>query len=178
MKEGTPVLIATALIHTTAGVTLQLRADIWAAIPAFLMLIPPLNGLGNNLACIISSRITTLLALGIIRPEWKTNKALKETLTALTIVAVLSSVYIAVLNFSVAFATGVETISLANFIATCIIAVMMLTLLVAVISITVAFLAWKKGLDPDNATIPISTTISDMLGILCLLIATRIVGLI
>lgn len=178
MKESTPALIAAALIDVAAGVALQLKVDVWAAIPAFLMLVPPLNDLGNDLACIISSRITTLLALGIIRPEWKTNETLKENFIPLIIVGAFSSVYIAILNFLLAYAIGVETISLGSFIAVCIIAVMLLTSLVAVISISVAFLAWKKGLDPDNTTIPISTSISDVLGILCLLIAIRIIGFI
>lgn len=178
MKESTPTLIVAALIDIVAGVALQLKADVWATAPAFLMLVLPLNGLANGLACVISSKITTLLALGIIRPEWKTNETLKEHLTALTIVGGFSSFYIAILNFLLANAMGVETVSLSNFIAICIIAVMLLTLILAVISISVAFLAWKKGLDPDNTTIPISTSISDVFGILCLLIAIRIIGFI
>lgn len=176
IKESAPTLVVAALINIAAGVALQLRTDIWAAIPAFLMLVPPLNDLGNDLACIISSRITTLLALGIIRPEWKRNEAIKENFIALTMVGAFSSVYIAILNFLLACMIGVETVSLGNFIVVCIVAVMLLTLLVAVISISVAFLAWKKGLDPDNTTIPISTSISDVLGIFCLLIAIRIIG--
>ncbi len=40
---------------------------------------------------------------------------------------------------------------------------------------------WKfkrRGLDPDNVTVPISTSVSDVLGILGLLFARRLVGLI
>jgi cation transporter-like permease len=50
----------------------------------------------------------------------------------------------------------------------------MLTLLVSGIAVGIAFIAWRKGLDPDNVTIPISTSISDIIAIFSLLIAIRI----
>lgn len=176
VKESIPALMVAALIQIAAGVALQLKTEMWTAIPAFLMLVPPLNGLGSDLTCIISSRTTTLLALGIIKPEWKMSEEIKENLRALIVVGAFSSVYIAILNFLLANVTGVKTISLGPFITICIVAVMLLTFLVAVISISTAFLSWKRGLDPDNTTIPIGTSISDVLGIMCLLIAIRIVG--
>lgn len=176
MKESIPALMVAALIQIAAGVALQLKTEMWAAVPAFLMLVPPLNDLGNDLTCIISSRTTTLLALGIIRPELKMNEAVKENLIALAVVGAFSSVYIAILNFLLANMTGVKTITLGPFITICIVAVTLLTFLVAVTSISIAFLSWKRGLDPDNTTIPIGTSISDVLGIVCLLIAIGIVG--
>lgn len=177
MKESVPALIVAASIGTVAGTAMQLRGiEAWVAIPVFLMLVPSLSDLGNDVACIISSRITTLLALGVIEPKLERSEALETNIIAIVIVAVFSSVYLGIINFAVADKTGLG--SILPFLAVCVIAVTTLTLLVCAVAIAVAFIAWRRGLDPDNVTIPISTSISDLLAIFSLLIAIRIVGFI
>lgn len=177
MKESVPALIVAASIGTVAGTAMQLRGiEVWLEIPIFLMLVPSLSDLGNDVACIISSRITTLLALGVIEPKLERSEALETNIIAIVIVAVFSSVYLGITNFAIADRTGLG--SILPFLAVCFIAVTVLTLLVCVVAIGVAFITWRRGLDPDNVTIPISTSISDLLAIFSLLIAIRIVGFI
>ncbi len=176
MKESIPALIVAALIHILAGTTMQLRGiEAWFEIPVFLMLVPSLSELGNDAACIISSRITTLLALGVIEPKLERNEALEKNIIAIVTIGVLSSLYMGIINFAIA---GLGSVRMLPFLAVCVIAVTVLTLLVCVVSIAVAFVAWRRGLDPDNVTIPISTSISDLIAIFSLLIAMRIVGFI
>ncbi|MFB0514305.1 MAG: hypothetical protein ACETVQ_01875, partial [Candidatus Bathyarchaeia archaeon] len=92
MKESALALIVAALIDIMAGTAMQLRGvEAWMAIPAFLMLVPSLSDLGNDVACIISSRITTLLALGVIEPKLKRSEALEKNIIGIITVGVLSS---------------------------------------------------------------------------------------
>lgn len=179
MRESAPALIVAASIDIMAGAQMQLRGiEAWVAIPVFLMLVPSLSDLGNDVACILSSRITTLLALGVIQPKWERNEALQANVVAIATVGLLSSVYLGIINFAVASKAGLGLVPILPFFAVCVIAVAILTLLVCVTAIGIAFIAWRRGLDPDNVTIPISTSISDLLGIFSLLIAMRIVGFI
>lgn len=179
MKESIPALTVAALIHILAGTTMQLRGvEAWLEIPIFLMLVPSLSELGNDAACILSSRITTLLALGVIEPKLERSEALETNIIAIVTIGVLSSLYMGMINFVVADKAGLGSILMLPFVAVCVIAVTVLTLLVCVVSIAVAFVAWRRGLDPDNVTIPISTSISDLLAIFSLLIAMRMVGFI
>jgi mgtE-like transporter len=176
IKESAPTLVVAALIDIMAGTTMQLIGiEAWVAIPVFLMLVPSLSDLGNDVACIISSRITTLLALGVILPKWERNEALEANITAIVTVGILSSVYLGIINFAIA---GLGSVPILRFMTACVIAVTLLTLLVCAVAIAVAFISWRRGLDPDNVTIPISTSISDLLAIFSLLIAMRIVGFI
>jgi len=176
VKESVPALVVAAILGMAAGAMMQLKLEMWASLPIFLMLVPPLNDLGNDISCIVSSKISTLLALGIIKPEMRINAVLKENLVSISIVAFLSALYLGAINYMIAGGAGVETISVWSFLAICIVAVSLLTLLVVTISISVAFVSWRKGLDPDNVTIPICTSVSDVLGIVCLLIAVAIIG--
>ncbi len=177
MRESAPALSVAAFIDIMAGTAMQLRGvEAWVAIPVFLMLVPSLSDLGNDVACIISSRITTLLALGVIEPKLERSEALETNIIAIVTIGVLSSFYMSMINFVVADKAGLGSVSILPFLAVCVIAVTILTLLVCVVAIGVAFVAWRRGLDPDNVTIPISTSISDLLAIFSLFIAMRMVG--
>lgn len=178
VRESVPVLTLAAMISMITGATLNLKAEFWASLPLLLMVVPSLNDVGNGLGCIISSRITTLLTLGLIKPELKMSEVLKENVTAVAIIGVLSSIYLGAANLFVADISSIHTepVSPWSFFAVCLISVGMLTLLVTVISIFIAFLSWRKGLDPDNVTIPIVTSLSDVLGVFCLLVAAMIMG--
>lgn len=176
MKESVPVLTLAAFVGVVAGTTMQLNMKTWLTIPVFLMLVPPLSDLGNDVACIISSRITTLLAIGLIEPRLKRSVALEENLISIMIIGMLSSLYLGTINFIIAEHMGLGAIQVWSFLTVCVIAVTLLTFLVSMISIVIAFLSWRRGLDPDNVTIPISTSISDILAISSLLIAVGLVG--
>lgn len=178
IKESIPALVVAAILGLIAGAAMQFNFEIWTALPIFLMLVPPLNDLGNDLSCIVSSRISTLLALGIIEPSLKMNEALKENIISISIVGFVASIYLGIINHTIAESAGVKTISIWSFMAICVIAIVLLTLMVTFISIGVAFVSWRRGLDPDNITIPICTSISDVLGIFCLLIAINVMSII
>lgn len=178
VRESVPVLTLAAMISMITGATLNLKAEFWASLPVFLMVVPSLNDVGNGLGCIISSRITTLLTLGLIKPELKISEVLKENVIAIAIIGVVSSIYLGAVNLFVANISSIhmEPVSPGSFFAVCLISVGMLTLSVTIISIFIAFLSWRKGLDPDNVTIPIVTSFSDVLGVFCLLVAAKIMG--
>jgi mgtE-like transporter len=80
------------------------------------------------------------------------------------------------LNFVVADRAGLASVRILPFLAACVISGALLTLLVCAVAIAVSFIAWRRGLDPDNVTIPISTSISDLLAIFSLLTAMNIAG--
>ena len=85
VRESVPVLTLAAMISMITGAILNLKAEFWASLPLLLMVVPSLNDVGNGLGCIISSRITTLLTLGLIKSESKIREALKESIIAITI---------------------------------------------------------------------------------------------
>jgi len=176
IRESVPALIAAALIQIMAGVTMQLRGiEAWLEIPVLLMLVPSLSDLGNDVACIVSSRITTLLALGVIEPKLERNEALEANIISIVVVGVLSSLYMGAINFAIAENAGLSSIPIFRLLLICVVSVVVLTILVSGAAIGIAFIAWRRGLDPDNVTIPISTSISDLIAIFSLLMTIRII---
>ncbi|MDI6820542.1 MAG: magnesium transporter, partial [Candidatus Hodarchaeaceae archaeon] len=56
------------------------------------------------------------------------------------------------------------------------IAGMALSVSLMFVTIASAFVSFKGGLDPDNVVVPIVTSVGDVLGVTCLLLAIKIVG--
>jgi cation transporter-like permease len=53
----------------------------------------------------------------------------------------------------------------------------MLICLIILLVISTAFLSFKRGLDPDNTVIPLVTSVTDLVGIACLIFAIGVIGL-
>ena len=53
----------------------------------------------------------------------------------------------------------------------------LLVFVISIISVATAFWSFKRGLDPDNMTAPIVTTIGDTLGIIFLFLLIGVVGI-
>jgi len=178
VKESLPTLMLVTLAQMATGVALNFGVEIWIALPALLVLVPPINDLGNDIACVVSSKVTTLLALGLIRPGMKAEGSLRNLLAAVTFVVVFSTTFLA---FFSSFFTGlmrIRSAALHIVVAVCLMAGLMLMVPVVTLSILTAFVAWRLGLDPDNVTIPILPTVADLLGVLCVIAAAKVLMLV
>ncbi|MBS7643736.1 magnesium transporter, partial [Candidatus Bathyarchaeota archaeon] len=172
--ESIPVLTVSVLIETLAGATLGMQVGFLISIPVFLMLIPPLNDLGNDIGCIISSRIASALHLGTIKVKIKKSPVLTENVIAILIVGALSSLYLGVMTYMLADLIGEAGIPFGLVIFVSLLAGTLLSALTICFSTLIAFISWYKGLDPCNVVIPIVTSVADVIGVYCLFLAISI----
>lgn len=174
--ESYPVLVLCAALSLSAGLILGWQIESIKTLPLILVMIPPINGINNNVCSILGSRLTSGLAIGTIEPKFGKQAVLRKniraswfmslgvfvfTSTIFLILALLSSVDIfksIMITFGF-FAASMAAIGVTMFC-----------------TIWLAFVSFSKGLDPDNVVIPIVTSIGDITGITCLIIAMKIVG--
>ena len=67
--ESVPVLVAAGLLDLGAGVTMEKRLGTFLAFPVLLVLLPGYLGTAGALGGVLSSRLSTKLHLGLIRPR-------------------------------------------------------------------------------------------------------------
>ncbi|HDI12685.1 MAG TPA: hypothetical protein ENF64_01055 [Hadesarchaea archaeon] len=174
--ESLPVLTAAIIIALAAGYILNSSVAEVSEIPLILMMIPLINGIGGNLGSILGARLTSALHIGTLKPRLRGQQVLKgnveaTVITSFAIYAVLGAIILAISS-----ATGITmarslSLTLAFFIAG-----ITLSVLTIFITTAAAFVSFKGGLDPDNVVIPILTSIGDVLGVTCLMLAIKIVG--
>lgn len=173
--ESYPILLISAFISLFAGMTLQGSLGRIEG-TLVMMMVPLLNGIGGNLGSILGARLGSALHLGMVEPRLK-GRVLKGNVNASVLTSVGVFSFISVIFFIIAYTWGMGFIGAAKHALAFILAGMLLTPVIIMSTIVLAFISFRKGLDPDNVVIPITTSIIDVVAAVCLLIiAINIVG--
>lgn len=173
--ESYPILLLCIFIGLFAGTTLQ---ESLSRIEGTLvmMMVPLLNGIGGNLGSILGARLGSALHLGMVEPRLK-GRVLKGNVNASVLTSIGVFSFISVVFFIIAYLWGMGFIGAAKHALAFILAGILLTPVIILSTIVLAFISFRKGLDPDNVVIPIVTSIIDVVAAVCLLIiAINIVG--
>jgi mgtE-like transporter len=163
--EMATVIALTPLLDILAGTAVESRLDRFVALPGLLVVVPPLVSNAGALGGILASRISSKVHLGLIRPTgWP------ETLAFLDASLVMvSGVFAFLLTGTMGLVFSVLAhkahpgagVMIGGTLAVGLIA----TLVSIVISYYIAILSTRFGWDPDNQSVPIITSVMDLVGV-------------
>ena len=177
VRESLPVLLIAGTVDIFAGVFVQARLEEFVALPALLVLIPPVLGNAGGLGGMLSSRLTSKLHLGVLslsrRPE--ATAFLDSSIVFMIALAVFPLLGLAAHGLAVAL--GLATPGVARMVGVSTMAGLMATLLAMVVAYYAAAASYRLGLDPDNHGLPLITSSMDFLGVVALVIALLAFGL-
>jgi mgtE-like transporter len=174
--EMTAVIVLTPLLDIAAGSLLQAKEASLALLPGLYILIPPFVSQAGALGGILASRLSSKLQLGVItargRPE-------APALVDASLVVGFGLVIFAVM--------GVAAVALSDLfdrarpaagvmIGGTILAGVVLLPIVLAVGYYVAVVTSRFGLDPDNHSVPIITSVMDLPGVAALLLAMSVLG--
>src|SRR3990170_328289 len=165
------VLLLPPILDVLAGALLRPREPQLLAVPVLLSLIPPFVSQSGALGGILASRITSKLQIGVITP-----RGLPEgpAVVDASIVAVLSlAVFtmIGAIAWALGTATGLEGMpAFGALLRGTLLAGLIVTPLTIAASYELAILTYRFGLDPDNQSVPIITSVMDLAGVACVLL--------
>jgi mgtE-like transporter len=172
VKENTLALLASAALSVFAGVFLQINLKRLVAVPALLVLIPPINALAGHIGGALGARLGSALHLGLIEPALRRQRVLGQNmlgsassgLASFFLISVAMGVWFWLRGLANPFLLGL-TFFLAGVI---------LIPLVVLASTFIALFSYMRGLDPDNIVGPLLTSIADILGVLSLLLVQHL----
>ena len=174
--ESYPVLVLCAALSLSAGLILNSQIESIKALPLILVMVPPINGINNNVCSILGSRLTSALHMGTIEPRFGKQAALSKNTRASWIMSVGVFIFTSAIFFILALISGMGLVNSIEIMLAFFVASMVAIAVTMFCTIGLAFLSFKRGLDPDNIVIPIVTSIGDIAGVSCLIIAIKIVG--
>ncbi len=161
--EATPFLLVTVMAEVMAGMLLHGLEGSVKQLPGLLVLIPGLMSLRGSVSTTLGQRLGSLYHLGLVRWEdslqnpiiW-VNIAANISLTAMAVVPQ------ALLAYFLLLFLRIETISLFSllFIALCV--ALISGLVLSLLTVVIALYSARKGLDPDNITVPLIATVGDI----------------
>lgn len=178
VRESILVLTYAAIIDILAGGVLETRLPALLGDPALLVLVPPFIANCGSLGGILSARLGSVLHLGMIHPRVVPERlaVLEGSLTLLFSVAAFSGVGAVAHLASLLF--GFASPGLWTMIAISLTGGLIALGLMFAVAYTTAAAAFRFGWDPDNHSIPVVTATMDLFGVLCLVAAMAIFGVI
>ncbi len=174
--ESYPVLVLCAALSLSAGLILNWQIESIKTLPLILVMVPPINGINNNVCSILGSRLTSALAMGTIEPKFGKQAVLRKNNRAAWLMSIGVFVFTSAIFFILALLGGVSLVKSMMIMFGFFVASMVAIGVTMFCTIWLAFVSFRKGLDPDNVVIPIVTSIGDIMGVTCLIIAMKIVG--
>ncbi len=178
VQESIPVLTYAAIVDILAGGVLETRVEALITNPALLVLIPPFIANCGSLGGILSARLGTELHLGMIAPRVVPEKlaVLEGSLTLLFSIAAFGGVGLIAHVAGLVF--GFDSPGLATMLGIALVGGAIALGLLFAVAYTTASAAFRFGWDPDNHGIPVVTATMDFFGVLCLVAAMALFGVV
>ncbi|NMJ86506.1 MAG: ABC transporter permease [Thaumarchaeota archaeon] len=168
LRTTMPILIGMAVLGVVSGTILQSFEKQLLIYPSILFLIPALIGIGGNLGTIFGSRFATCIHLGILEFKFS-NPIFRNNIIAILIVNIIIFLILGFMSYFIINLIGIGVLSLTNVVLLSFFAGLILTSALIPTAIFVAYISYRKGLDPDDTIIPTVTPTGDIIGILALL---------
>ncbi len=163
--QSTPILIMCLILDIIAGVIIESRTPELFVVPVLIILMPAFLNEGNALSGMLTSRLSSMLHLGTLRvsrfPGWEAA----ENFLITYILAAVTYAFIGVISFIAAMAIGGPgEIGFLKLMGVVMIAGMLTTTILNILSYYVAVTAVRFDLDPDDHSIPLTSSSMDLIG--------------
>ena len=178
MRESIPVLVAAGMLDLVAGITVEKRIDDFIAFPVLLILLPGYLSTAGALGGVLSSRLSTKLHLGLVRPSAVPSGAARVDLATTFALSIPVFALLGLVASTAGGLTGHAGPSLADLVAVAVLGGLMATVLIVVVAYYGTLVAVRFGVDPDTFGIPMVTSSLDLVGAFTLIVAVVAVGVV
>lgn len=171
------IIILAGILDGFAGTFVELNIQKIVALPVILVMLPAFLETGGNIGNVLAARLSTKLHLGTIETRISIRGEMgKEILGSMALAYIIFPV-LGFLTYAVSLLFGVTGLNLASTVLLSVLGGFILHLMIIFFTMFTAILSFKYGLDPDNVTIPLLTSATDIVGVLALFAALGILAI-
>jgi mgtE-like transporter len=175
--QSLAVLLIAGSLDGIAGSFIEINIDKLVSIPILLVLLPAFLEEGGNIGNILASRVSTKLHIGSIRPKLSMTHEVKREIVNSMISAYMIFPAVGLLTFAIGSSMGIPGLDLSTMVIISTASGMLLHFIIIFFTFFVSILSYKYGFDPDNTTIPIMTSATDIIGTITLLFVIHAMGI-
>lgn len=172
VRQSTPVLFLCSILGTVAGGILNNSISTLLNNQTLLTLVPLFSGESGGLVSILGARLSSGLHSGLIDPVLRPKKHTMENFIAIVTLALVMYPLIGFLAESSTLAFGNIGVGFPQSLTISLIAGMILILIMLLVVFYISTISYRRGLDPDNIVIPLSTSLTDSISTLILIVVS------
>lgn len=177
VKQSTPILFVCSFLGSFSGGILNGSLTTLLSNQSLLTLVPLFSGESGGLVSILGARLASGLHSGLIDPVLRPKKNTMYNFGVVIALAIVMYPVIAILAETSTRLLGSIGVGYLDIVLISLIAGVLLIIGLIFVVFYISTISFRKGLDPDNIVIPLSTSLADPLSSLMLiLIALTILG--
>jgi mgtE-like transporter len=174
--EMTGVILFTPLLDILAGTAVEPKIGrVFAAFPGLLVIIPPLVSNAGALGGILSSRLSSKLMLGVISPRLRPEGPALLDASLVVGAGIVAFALVGTIGYVYGVAVG-KSLGPGIMIGGTLLTGVLATLIAVVVGYYVAVASARFGLDPDNQSVPIITSVMDLAGVISFILVLSLLG--
>lgn len=176
--QSLAVLLTAGSLDGIAGSFIELNIDKLVSIPILLVLLPAFLEEGGNIGNILASRVSTKLHIGSIQPKLAVTHEVKREIVNSMLSAYMIFPAVGFLTAVIGSFAGIGGLGIAQMVIISTVSGILLHLIIIFFTFSVSIMSYKYGFDPDNTTIPIMTSATDIIGTIALLFVIHFMGIV
>ncbi|MHA1499321.1 MAG: magnesium transporter [Promethearchaeota archaeon] len=174
LKESILIVLISSILGLISGTFLSVNQQILYSFPIILLILPSLNSLIGDISTVLTSRISSHLYLGNLQPKIQKSDVLRKDFYGLLITTLLSLVALIIIGYAIGFATDIQIVNPLLLIAIIMLTILILFGMTFILLFTSSIILFRKGKDPNNYLIPLTTSLLDFLTPLILILLIHI----
>ncbi|MBY9002450.1 MAG: magnesium transporter [Candidatus Lokiarchaeota archaeon] len=163
IKESVVIVIISSIMGLISGTFLSINQQILYSFPIILLILPSLNSLIGDISTVLTSRLSSHLYLGNLPPKIQKSNVLRNDFYGLLITILLSLIALIIIGYAVGIATGIQIINPLLIITVIMLTLLILFVMIFILLFTSSIFLFRRGKDPNNFLIPLTTSLLDFL---------------
>ncbi len=175
LKESSIAIFITILTGAFAGIFLSNYRNFLLLLPGLIVLIPGAVNTRGTIFGTMGSRLGSAFHLGLLEGFDIKNNVVKNNIYSSMLLSIYLPVILAIFAKTVMALFGINSISIYELISISFLGSLIAATIMLGSTFAIYELAHRKGWDPDNITVPLITSIGDIVTIPSLFLGTFII---
>ncbi|WP_292487837.1 magnesium transporter [Methanohalobium sp.] len=174
ISEALPFEILATFGGVIAGIILSGMTEQLELVPGLIVIAPAVLGLRGNISCTLGSRLGSAVHMGLITRVERNPELINNIAGSLTLSLILTIV-LGIMGHYITILMGLDSAGALVLTSIAVISGVSSGIILSIITILLALGMFRFGFDPDNVVTPSIATLGDIISMLMLFLATRLV---
>jgi mgtE-like transporter len=170
IRESLRILLFASLISSLGGLTLENIKNIFVTIVPLIVALPVINDMIGDYGTVVSSKFSTMLHEGLVKTKWWKTSELRKLFLQIIVISTVTALLVSAMALAIGGLSNyfIDVSAVTKITLVIVFDVIILVCILFLMAVFAGLYFFRKGEDPNNFLIPITTSIADF-GNMCIL---------
>ncbi|MDY0387113.1 MAG: magnesium transporter [Methanolobus sp.] len=174
VREALPFEFMATVGGVISGVILSGMSNELELIPGLIVITPAVLGMRGNISCTLGSRLGSAIHMGLIT-KIDRNPELVNNVSGSLLLSLIMSIILGIVGHLITVALGLQSAGAFTLTLIAVIAGVSSGIILSFVAVLLAIGMFRFGFDPDNVVTPAIATIGDIVSMIMLFMAAKVV---